>query len=365
MIMVPTAYRDFSRTLQDEVTAGRITRSRIDDAVSRVLEQKFRLGLFERPYADTTHLSSVGSDEHRAVAREAVAKSQVLLKNAGGILPLKPSQKVYVAGSNAHDLGNQMGGWSITWQGASGTTTTGTTILEGMRKAAHGASLTYSEDASTGTAGYDVGVVVVGETPYTEGKGDVGNGHDLELSAADKKAVDRVCAAMKCAVLTVSGRPLLIGDRLADIDALVASWLPGTEGDGVADVLYGARPFTGQLPLTWPKSVASLPVNVGDASYDPQFPYGWGLTTLKPPPGGGLRTLTGLGTEARALATAGRGYSPKSRALVERARLLVQHRIGQYPTAATARPFADADHLLLTGDPAGAVARLTAAYRAS
>ena len=365
MIMVPTAYRDFGRTLQDEVTAGRIARSRIDDAVSRILEQKFRLGLFERPYADTTHLSSVGSDEHRAVAREAVAKSQVLLKNAGGILPLKPSQKVYVAGSNAHDLGNQMGGWSISWQGASGTTTTGTTILEGLRKAAHGASLTYSEDASTGTAGYDVGVVVVGETPYTEGKGDVGNGHDLELSAADKKAVDRVCGAMKCAVLTVSGRPLLIGDRLAGIDALVASWLPGTEGDGVADVLYGARPFTGQLPLTWPKSVASLPVNVGDASYDPQFPYGWGLTTLKPPPVGGLRTLTGLGAEARALAKAGRGYSPKSRALVERARLLVQHRIGQYPTVATAKPFADADHLLLTGDPAGAVARLTAAYRAS
>ncbi|MFJ1744790.1 glycoside hydrolase family 3 N-terminal domain-containing protein [Streptomyces sp. NPDC088116] len=365
MIMVPTAYRDFSRILQEEVTAGRIAESRIDDAVSRILEQKFRLGLFEKPYADTTHLSSVGSDEHRAVARDAVAKSQVLLKNAGGILPLKPSQKVYVAGSNAHDLGNQMGGWSISWQGASGTTTTGTTILEGMRKAAHGASLTYSEDASTGTAGYDVGVVVVGETPYTEGKGDVGNGHDLELSAADKKAVDRVCGAMKCAVLTVSGRPLLIGDRLAGIDALVASWLPGTEGDGVADVLYGARPFTGQLPLTWPKSVASLPVNVGDTSYDPQFPYGWGLTTLKPPPGGGLRTLTGLGAEARALAKAGRGYSPKSRALVERARLLVQHRIGQYPTAATAKPFADADHLLLTGDPAGAVARLTAAYRAS
>ncbi|MEU6942139.1 glycoside hydrolase family 3 C-terminal domain-containing protein, partial [Streptomyces rubiginosohelvolus] len=106
--------------------------------------------------------------------------------------------------------------------------------------------------ASAATDGHDVGVVVVGETPYAEGIGDVGNGHDLELTAADKAAVDKVCAAMKCAVLIVSGRPQLIGDQLGDMDALVASWLPGSEGDGVADVLYGKRPFTGQLPVTWP-----------------------------------------------------------------------------------------------------------------
>ncbi|MFD5034474.1 glycoside hydrolase family 3 N-terminal domain-containing protein [Streptomyces sp. NPDC058405] len=365
MIMVPTKYKDFTRTLQDEVTAGRISEARIDDAVSRILEQKFKLGLFEKPYTDTTNLSKIGSPGHRAVARDAAAKSQVLLKNDGAVLPLKPSQKVYVAGSNADDLGNQMGGWSISWQGASGKTTTGTTILEGLKKAAPDASLTYSKDASAATAGYDVGVVVVGEKPYAEGQGDVGNGHDLELSAEDKKAVDTVCAAMKCAVLIVSGRPQLIGEQLGDIDALVASWLPGTEGDGVADVLYGKQPFTGQLPLTWPKSADSLPINVGDASYDPQFPYGWGLTTLKAPPGGGQLTLAAIGLAAKVLEKAGRGGSPEGRALIGQARLLVQQKIGQHLTAASAKPFADADHLLLTGDLTGAVAKLTAAYRAA
>ena len=367
MIMVPTDYQDFTRTLKDEVAAGRIPQSRIDDAVSRILTQKFRLGLFERPYADTTNLAAIGSAQHRAVAREAAAKSQVLLKNEGAVLPLKKSQKVFVAGSNADDLGNQAGGWTISWQGASGRTTTGTTILEGMRKAAPDARIDYSKDASAAVDGYDVGVVVVGETPYAEGFGDVGNGNDLELTAADKAAVDRVCAAMPCAVLVVSGRPQLIGDRLGAIDALVASWLPGTEGDGVADVLYGKRPFTGRLPVTWPKSEAQLPINVGDASYAPQFPYGWGLTTLgaQPAPVGGEVTLKAIGLAAKVLQAAGRGSSPEGAELVGRARLVVQHRIGQDITEATAKPFAEADHLLLTGDLTGAVGRLTAAYRAA
>ncbi|MEV4941346.1 glycoside hydrolase family 3 protein [Streptomyces zaomyceticus] len=365
MIMVPTNYQEFTRTLTAEAESGRIPAARIDDAVARILTQKFRLGLFEKPYADTTHLSSIGSAAHRAVAREAVAKSQVLLKNEGSVLPLKPSQKVYVAGSNADDLGNQAGGWTISWQGSSGRTTTGTTILEGMRKAAPDADIAWSKDASAATDGYDVGVVVVGETPYAEGFGDVGNGNDLELTAADKAAVDKVCAAMPCAVLVVSGRPQLIGDRLPAVDALVASWLPGTEGDGVADVLYGKRPFTGQLPVTWPKSEAQLPLNVGDGSYDPQYPYGWGLTTLTPAPSGGEPALRALGVAAKALQAVGRGTSPEGRKLVAAARLIVQKKIGQNITEATAKPFADADHLLLTGDLAGAVGRLTAAYRAA
>ncbi|MFF3291440.1 glycoside hydrolase family 3 N-terminal domain-containing protein [Streptomyces sp. NPDC003023] len=364
MIMVPTDYQEFIRTLKDEVDAGRISEERIDDAVSRILTQKFRLGLFEQPYADTTHLDEVGSAEHRAVAREAVAKSQVLLKNDGAVLPLKKSQNVYVAGSNADDLGNQAGGWTISWQGSSGAITPGTTILEGMRKAAPDAVIDYSKDASAATEGYDVGVVVVGETPYAEGFGDVGNGNDLELTAADKAAVDKVCSAMKCAVLVVSGRPQLIGDRLAGIDALVASWLPGTEGDGVADVLYGKRPFTGQLPVTWPKSEAQLPINVGDTAYDPQFPYGWGLTTLQRTPGGGELTLKAIEIAARVLRATGRGSSSEARELVGKARLIVQQKIGSDITEASAKPFADADHLLLTGDPAAAVGKLTAAYRA-
>lgn len=361
MIMVPYAYQDFHATLLDEVEAGRVSERRIDDAVSRILTQKFRLGLFEKPYADTSGASEIGSAGHRAVAREAVAESQVLLKNAGGLLPLKTSQKVYVAGSNADDIGNQTGGWTVTWQGSSGDITPGTTVLEGMRKA--GGDVTYSKDASAPLGGHDVGVVVVGETPYAEGVGDVGNGHDLELSAADRAAVDKVCAAMECAVLIVSGRPQLVGDRLGDVDALVASWLPGTEGDGVADVLYGRRPFTGQLPVTWPKSQAQLPINVGDAAYDPQYPYGWGLTTLGKAPEGGAATLKALAVAAAVAEKA--GAEEAGRALVTKARLIVQRKAGQDITAAVAKPFADADHLLLTGRYGKAVEKLTAAYRAS
>ncbi|MFJ9538675.1 glycoside hydrolase family 3 protein [Streptomyces sp. NPDC101225] len=361
MMMVPYGYRDFTAALIAEVKAGRVTERRIDDAVSRILTQKFRLGLFEKPYADTSNAARIGSAAHRAVARRAAAESQVLLKNAGGVLPLRKSQKVYVAGSNADDIGNQSGGWTVTWQGSSGNIVPGTTILQGMRNA--GGHVTWSKDASAPTGGYDVGVVVVGETPYAEGVGDVGNGHDLQLSAADKAAVDKVCAAMKCAVLIVSGRPQLIGDRLGGIDALVASWLPGTEGDGVADVLYGKRPFTGQLPVTWPKSEAQLPINVGDASYDPQFPYGWGLTTLTKAPHGGAITLRALAVAAAVAERAGADHA--GRALVTRARLIVQEKVGEDMTAAVAKPFADADHLSLTGKYGAAVRRLEVAYRAA
>ncbi|MFJ7151685.1 glycoside hydrolase family 3 protein [Streptomyces sp. NPDC100445] len=361
MMMVPYSYKEFTTTLADEVRAGRVGTARIDDAVSRILTQKFRLGLFEHPYADTSGAAAIGSPAHREVARRAAAESQVLLKNAGGLLPLRKTQRVYVAGANADDIGNQTGGWTLTWQGASGNTVPGTTILQGMRAA--GGDVTYSKDASAPTGGYDVGVVVVGETPYAEGVGDVGNGHDLRLSAADRAAVDRVCAAMKCVVLVVSGRPQLLGDRLDRIDALVASWLPGTEGEGVADVLYGRRPFTGQLPVTWPKSEAQLPINVGDASYDPQYPYGWGLTTRTPVPGGGTATLRGLA--ARAAAAERHGDDRSGRALVDAARLLVQRKADGHLTQAVAAPFADADHLLLTGRYGKAVEKLAEAYRAA
>ncbi|MCL3995972.1 glycoside hydrolase family 3 protein [Streptomyces lavenduligriseus] len=361
MMMVPYSYKEFSTTLADEARAGRVTSKRIDDAVTRILTEKMKLGLFEHPYADTTHAAAIGSPEHRKVARRAAAESQVLLKNKGGLLPLKKTQRVYVAGSNADDIGNQTGGWTVTWQGSSGNIVPGTTILQGLRKA--GGQVTYSKDASAPTGGYDVGVVVVGETPYAEGAGDVGNGHDLTLSAADQAAVDKVCAAMECAVLIVSGRPQLIGDRLDKIDALVASWLPGTEGDGVADVLYGKRPFTGQLPVSWPKSEAQLPINVGDTAYDPQFPYGWGLTTLAEPPQGGTSTLRALA--ARATAAERHGDARTGRALVTRARLLVQQKAAGHLTQAVSKPFADADHLLLTGRYGKAVQKLAEAYRAA
>lgn len=360
MMMVPYGYKDFTATLTGEVNAGRVSRKRIDDAVSRILTQKFRLGLFEHPYAQTGNASKIGGTAHRAVARQAAAQSQVLLKNSGGLLPLRTSQKVYVAGSNADDLGNQTGGWTVTWQGASGSHTRGTTILDAMRK---NGDVTYSKDASAPTAGHDVGVVVVGETPYAEGVGDVGNGHSLQLSAADRAAVDTVCAAMRCAVLIVSGRPQLIGDRLGAIDALVASWLPGTEGDGVADVLYGKRPFTGRLPVTWPRSEAQLPINVGDTAYDPQFPYGWGLTTLARTPAGGAATLRALGVAAAAAERA--RADARGRTLVAEARQIVQQKAGADLEAAVAKPFAEAEHLALTGRYAAAVRKLSEAYRAA
>ncbi|WP_254878767.1 glycoside hydrolase family 3 protein [Streptomyces sp. NA04227] len=282
MFMEPYAAPKFVETLIKEVEAGRVETSRIDDAVSRILRAKFRLGLFEKPYTDRSNADTIGSPAHRAVAREAVAKSQVLLKNSGGALPLKKSQKIYVAGVNADDLGNQAGGWTVTWQGQSGNGHfPGTTILGGIKE--HAEQVTYSQDAAAPTEGNDVGVVVVGETPYAEGMGDVGNGgHTLNLSAADKANIDRVCGAIEtCVVLDVAGRPQIVTDELAKTDAFVMSWLPGAEGGGVADVLFGRTPFTGKLPVTWPRSEAQEPINVGDTDYDPLFRYGFGLSARR------------------------------------------------------------------------------------
>jgi beta-glucosidase len=179
--MVPYNIKGFTTDLTALVGSGDVSTARIDDAVSRILTQKFQLGLFEHPYADRTNIASIGDAAHRQVARQAAAESQVLLKNSGNVLPLAKNSKVYVAGSNADDLGNQTGGWTLSWQGASGTGDVGTTILAGMKQVAPNATITYSKDASASMSGYNVGVVVVGETPYAEGVGDVGNGHTLQL----------------------------------------------------------------------------------------------------------------------------------------------------------------------------------------
>jgi beta-glucosidase len=292
MFMEPFSARQFQELLLAEVNVGRVSEERIDDAVRRILKAKFRLGLFEQPFASMDNLDQVGSSEHRAIGREAVAKSQVLLKNSGGALPLSKDANVYVAGRNADNIGNQAGGWTIQWQGASGDIIPGTTILEGIREVAPQATVTYSIDASAPMTGADVGVVVVGETPYAEGYGDIGGPEcgfctpeqleekSLSLQPGDREVVDEVCSAIEtCVVLIVSGRPQVITDQLGDMDALVASWLPGSEGAGVADVLFGERPFTGKLPMSWPRTEDQVPINVGDADYDPLFPYGWGLST--------------------------------------------------------------------------------------
>jgi beta-glucosidase len=292
MFMEPNTAPRFATLLKAEVTAGRVSRARIDDAVRRILRTKFRLGLFEHPYASADGTAQVGSAAHRALARAAVADSQVLLKNAGGALPLRRDARIYVAGRNADDIGNQAGGWTIDWQGRSGAAIPGTTILQGIREVAPAAQVTYSADGSAPATGADVAVVAVGETPYAEGFGDVGGPvcawctppqaepKSLTLQPGDRAVVDRVCAAVAtCVVLIVSGRPQVVTDQLGAIDALVASWLPGSEGAGVADVLFGRRRFTGRLSMTWPASVDQVPINVGDPNYRPLYPYGWGLRT--------------------------------------------------------------------------------------
>ncbi|PUB23912.1 beta-glucosidase [Promicromonospora sp. AC04] len=293
MFMEPSQFERFHTRLVAAVQDGQVTEERIDDAVSRILAAKFELGLFEEPFADRSHADEIGSAEHRAIARKAVAESQVLLKNSRRALPLDEDESVYVAGRNADNLGNQAGGWTGTWQGFSGDVTEGTTILEGIQAVAD--DVTFSEDASAPTDGADVGVVVVGETPYAEGFGDVGGPEwaydpadggvfreekSMSLQPGDAELVERVCAEIKtCVVLVVSGRPQVLTEQLGSIDALVASWLPGTEGAGVADVLFGDRRFTGRLPVSWPRSADDPVVNVGDADYDPLFPFGWGMST--------------------------------------------------------------------------------------
>jgi beta-glucosidase len=283
MFMEPYDFARFEDTLTADVQAGLVPMARIDDAVRRILTKKFELGLFEHPFTDRRYIDRVGSRQHHRLARRAAAESQVLLRNRGGALPLKGHRDVYVAGSNADDMGNQAGGWTLTWQGQSGHhIIPGTTILDGIREDAKG-DVTYSKDASAPVPAGADGVVVVGETPYAEGMGDYlgPNGQTMQISAADKAAIDRVCAqARTCTVVVVSGRPIIIDPaQLQEIDALVAAWLPGSEGTGVADDLFGRHAYTGKLPVTWPRSIAQEPINVGDANYDPLYPYGYGLTT--------------------------------------------------------------------------------------
>ncbi|GAA4010194.1 glycoside hydrolase family 3 N-terminal domain-containing protein [Deinococcus rubellus] len=282
MVMVPNDYPRFIGTLTAEVGAGRVPMSRIDDAVRRILIQKFRFGVFEHPLADRALAATFGSPDHRALARRAVQESLVLLKNQG-VLPLsKSTPRLLVTGSNADDLGNQLGGWSVTWQGKSGNAvgTTGTTILAGIRAAVSPQTKVDYLDNRTGdltpaqVKGYDVGIVVVGETPYAEGQGDRSS---LNLTPRDQAAVDAVCGAVKCVVVTVSGRPLILTDRLPKMGALVAAWLPGSEGEGVADVLFGDARFTGKLPFGWPRSMAQVPVGKPKDMSEPLFEYGFGL----------------------------------------------------------------------------------------
>lgn len=277
MVMVPDNYTTFISTLRSEVNAGTIPIARIDDAVTRILNAKFALNLFNQPLTDRSYTARVGSAAHRAVARQAVRESLVLLKN-NGVLPLSKtgSYKIVLGGSHADNLGNQLGGWSISWQGGGGATTSGTTVrqaLEAARPA--GVTLQYVGTRTKGNYRGDVGIVVIGETPYAEGRGDSAT---LAVSGANAAQVTDICSrTTRCLVILMSGRPLIIGSQLNQAGAFVAAWLPGTEGAGITDVLFGDYPFVGKLPVTWPSAVTQEPINSGDGKTG-LFPVGYGLT---------------------------------------------------------------------------------------
>ncbi|KAG6692676.1 hypothetical protein I3842_10G125500 [Carya illinoinensis] len=286
MVMVPYNYTEFIDGLTYQVKNKLIPMSRIDDAVKRILRVKFVMGLFENPLADFSLVNQLGSQEHRELAREAVRRSLVLLKNGESadkpLLPLpKKASKILVAGSHADNLGYQCGGWTIEWQGLSGNNlTSGTTILKAIENTIDPMTkVVYKENPDVEyvkSNQFSYAIVVVGEHPYAESLGD---SLDLTIPDPGPSTITNVCEAVKCVVVIISGRPVVIQPYISSIDALVAAWLPGSEGQGVADVLFGDYGFTGKLPRTWFKTVHQLPMNVGDPHYDPLFPFGFGLTT--------------------------------------------------------------------------------------
>jgi beta-glucosidase len=281
MNMVPYSYQLFIDTMTMAVEKGDIPQERVDDAVRRILTVKFQMGLFERPFSDPALLDLVGAQAHRDLAREAVAKSLVLLQDDDDILPLSvDTPLIFLAGEGADDIGLQCGGWTITWQGSKGAITPGTTLTEAFEAASTG-TIQYNRfgryenilDENGNPVIADVGIVVIGEDPYAEGEGDT---DDLTLSQIELDLIARVKEqSERVVVLIMAGRPLVITEALDLADAWVAIWLPGTEGDGVADVIFGNAPFVGKTPFTWPASMDQLPL--GSYTTQPLFPYGHGI----------------------------------------------------------------------------------------
>jgi beta-glucosidase len=281
MAMVPTKYKEYIADLKQLVEEGTVPMARIDDAVTRILRVKFAMGLMDpkrSQLADRGLHKAFGSAEHRQVAREAVRQSLVLLKNQNQVLPLKKTAaRIHVGGKSADNIGNQCGGWTIDWQGKTGDVTPGgTTVLAAIRQAvSKGTRVTFSKDG-TGAAGATVGIVVIGEQPYAEGNGDR---TDLALAQEDVDAVAKMKAAgIPVVVILLSGRPMILGGVLDKADAVVAAWLPGTEGEGIADVLFGDFRPTGKLSFAWPRSMAQVARHPGDRDYDPLFAFGYGLS---------------------------------------------------------------------------------------
>ena len=284
MVMVPYGpgdknnknnYREFIADLKDLVATGKIPQERIDDAVRRILRVKYQMGLFDNRPVDPALTAAIGSPEHRAVARQCVRESLVILKNTNHRLPLKKDLKhITIIGKGANDIGIQCGGWTIYWQGTNGDVTTGgTTLLAAIKETISAETeVNYSPDGSN-LKSPDVIIAVIGEGPYAEFKGDR---QDLKLAPADAALVAKAKAAkVPLVTLLYSGRPLVLGPALEESDVLIAAWLPGTEGEGITDVLFGDYAPTGKLPRLWPANNQQLAVdNVPGKSL---FPVGFGL----------------------------------------------------------------------------------------
>ena len=275
------------------VEEGEVPMSRIDDAVTRILRMKLRLGLFERPFSSATCADTVGSEQHRALARQAVRESLVLLQNEDGVLPLAKDQPVIVVGSHADNVAYQSGGWTKKWQGAhedlygnpARPVAGATSIIDGIRKLI-GAERVIDAGINGVHGGADVAIVVVGEAPYAEGVGDRA-AEQLVLTPEQQELVRAYHdQGTKVVTVLISGRPLLVNEELERSAAFVAAWLPGSEGDGIAEVLFGDYDFSGQLGFSWPRNADQIPINIGDEDYDPLFEYGFGLqyqTASQPP----------------------------------------------------------------------------------
>ncbi|MFA7289073.1 MAG: glycoside hydrolase family 3 N-terminal domain-containing protein [Melioribacteraceae bacterium] len=277
MIMLPNNHREFIKLFKQLVAEGRIKEDRINDAVRRILTIKFKMGLFERPLTDRVLTAQIGSKEHREVARQAVRESLVLLKNESNLLPIsKANKKILVVGQGADDMGMQCGGWTITWQGKTGNVQPGTTILQAIKSIVSSSStVTYSADGN-GAENADVIIAVIGETPYAEMKGDK---NDLAVSAKDVNLISKISNSGKPIVtILLSGRPMIIDKVLYQSNSFLAAWLPGTQGEGIADILFGDYSPKGKLPHSWPRNNTQIPINIGDSNYDPLFAFGYGLT---------------------------------------------------------------------------------------
>ena len=276
----------FQEGLKKGVQNGDVSLERIDDAVRRILRQKFRMGLFENPFPDSSLTETIGCVAHREKARQAVRESLVLLKNDHDLLPLnKHTKKIVVIGEHANNSGLQSGGWTVAWQGVHETYAGSTTILQGIQDAATG-TVIYDQNGNGNHYDADVAIIVVGENPYAESVGDIRDGsgwYKLTLREEHQQYINAYAdQGMKIVVLLISGRPLVVNRQIEQADAFVAAWLPGSEGNGIADVLFGDYNFTGELPHSWPKSVEDFNGKFGpnfwDESIEPLFDFGYGLS---------------------------------------------------------------------------------------